>query len=125
MGFEFRQDMPIYMQIQRDIAEQIVAGKLQPGERLPSVRDLSVRYQVNPNTLQRAMLELDRSGLTATERTSGRFVTEDTARIVSLRRELLGEIVKDCWEHSRNLNFTWQELKAEFDRLEGLNVTQD
>ena len=85
MAWQFRNDIPIYTQLIAQIQQQIVSGALLPGERLPSVRDLAAEAGVNPNTMQRAMMEMEREELVHSQRTAGRFVTEDAQRIRQLR----------------------------------------
>lgn len=80
--------MPIYSQLVEQIKIGIVFGMFPPGERLPSVRDLATEAGVNPNTMQRAMTELERDGLVYSQRTAGRFVTEDHAVIEAAKRDL-------------------------------------
>ena len=79
---------PIWVQLVDDFRMRIVTGAWPAGTRIPSVRDLATQAGVNPNTVQRALAELDRSGLTVTERTAGRFVTADAAVLDAVRREL-------------------------------------
>ena len=79
---------PIWIQLVDDFRMRIVTGAWPAGTRIPSVRDLATQAGVNPNTVQRALAELDRSGLTVTERTAGRFVTADAAVLDAVRREL-------------------------------------
>ncbi|MBO4693202.1 MAG: GntR family transcriptional regulator [Clostridia bacterium] len=81
MGFDFNNNTPIYIQIAELIKVKIVSGNYQPGERLPSVRDLAVELKANPNTVQRALSDLENTGLILTERTNGKFVTTDVAEI--------------------------------------------
>ena len=81
-------DAPIYAQLIRQIRAGIVSGAFSPGERLPSVRDLAMEAGVNPNTMQRALTELERDGLVYSQRTSGRYVTEDRAAIAEARHGL-------------------------------------
>ena len=81
MAWQFRNDIPIYTQLIAQIQQRIVSGALLPGERLPSVRDLAAEAGVNPNTMQRAMMEMEREELVYSQRTAGRFVTEDGERI--------------------------------------------
>ena len=88
MNWQFSNDAPIYTQLVRQIRAGIVSGAFSPGERLPSVRDLAMEAGVNPNTMQRALAELERTGLVYTQRTAGRFVTEDAAVIDSAKQEL-------------------------------------
>ena len=70
MAWELDADRPIYAQLVERIQREIVSGKYQPGEKLPSVRDLAAVAAVNPNTVQKAFAELERSGLIMTQRTS-------------------------------------------------------
>ena len=86
MEWIFRGDQPIYSQLIQQIKQGIVSGQLPPGGRLPSVRDLAMEAGVNPNTMQRALQELERQGLVYSQRTAGRYVTEDTERISSVRK---------------------------------------
>jgi len=79
---------PIWIQLVDDFRMRIITGIWPAGTRIPSVRDLATQAGVNPNTVQRALAELDRSGLTVTERTAGRFVTADAAVLDAVRREL-------------------------------------
>lgn len=88
MNRDFRSDQPIYTQLVGRLQQEIASGALPPGERLPSVRDLAAELGVNPNTVQRALQELERTGLIVTQRTSGRFVTEDTAAIARCKKAL-------------------------------------
>ena len=81
MPWSFQADTPIYTQLVARLQEQIVSGAYPPGSKLPSVRDLAADAGVNPNTVQRAFAELERLGLIYTQRTSGKFVTEDAAAI--------------------------------------------
>ncbi len=88
MPWELDSDRPIYTQIVDRLKHEIVSGFYPPGSRLPSVRDLAAQASVNPNTMQKAFTELERTGLIVTRRTSGRTVTEDTALIEQVRSEL-------------------------------------
>ena len=81
MEWVFRSDLPIYSQLVDKIKLAIVSGVLPPGARLASVRDMATEAGVNPNTMQRALQELEREGLVFSQRTAGRFVTEDTTVI--------------------------------------------
>ena len=88
MLWKFDSGAPIYAQLVRQLQEAIVSGGYGPGERLPSVRDLAMEAGVNPNTMQRALTELERDGLVYSQRTAGRFVTENT-QIISDTRDAL------------------------------------
>ena len=95
MDIPFDPALPIYTQIVEGFKREICSGALKPGERVMPVRELALKLGVNPNTLQRALSELEREGLLYTERTAGRFVTQDTTRIAQIREELLSGIVAD------------------------------
>ena len=88
MNWQFSNSAPIYTQLIGQIRAGIVSGALAPGERLPSVRDLAMEAGVNPNTMQRALTELERDGLVYSQRTSGRYVTEDRDVISAARHAL-------------------------------------
>ena len=81
MPWNLDNDRPIYLQLMERIQHDIISGVYQPGDKLPSVRDLAVEAAVNPNTMQKALSELERCGLVYSQRTSGRFITDDTAMI--------------------------------------------
>ncbi len=91
MAWQFDADRPIYKQIRERILLQIVSGAYGAGAQLPTVRDLAEEAAVNPNTLQKALAELERDGLVFTQRTSGRFVTEDAERIRQAKSDLARE----------------------------------
>lgn len=88
VNFHFNNEQPIYLQIASQLELAIITGGLLPGERLPPVRDFAVIAQVNPNTMQRALSELEATGLIFTERTSGRYVTTDHEHIRRCREQL-------------------------------------
>ena len=112
MSWEFRGDVPIYTQLTDRLRRRIVSGDLPPGERLPSVRELSAQAGVNPNTVQRAMAEMERLGLVHSQRTAGRFVTEDETVIRSLRAELAREQIDTFLAGMRQLGFDRAEITA-------------
>lgn len=85
----FDSKMPIYLQIMDEIKRWIVTDVYQPSQKIPSVRELAVEFGVNPNTVQRALSELERSGLVASERTSGRFICNDTEMIRKLKEDVI------------------------------------
>ena len=91
MAWQFDSDRPIYKQLQERILLRIVSGEYMAGTQLPTVRDLAEEAAVNPNTLQKALAELERDGLVFAQRTSGRFVTEDKAMIKQAKNDLANE----------------------------------
>ena len=77
----FDNERPIYLQLMEMIKIQIISGKIKPGEKLPSVRDYAHEVKVNPNTVQKALTELERENLIYTERTNGKYVTDNSSLI--------------------------------------------
>ena len=112
MKWLFSSDAPIYAQLVEQIKVGIVAGAFPPGERLPSVRDLATEAGVNPNTMQRAMTELERDGLVYSQRTAGRFVTEDQMLIEQAKRSLAERHIKTFLEAMDRLGFRREEVLA-------------
>ena len=99
-------DRPIYLQLMERIQHDIISGVYQPGDKLPSVRDLAVEAAVNPNTMQKALSELERCGLVHSQRTSGRFITDDTAMIKEMKTELAQEHIRDFFRQMHKLGFS-------------------
>lgn len=110
MKWQFSSDAPIYSQLIEQIKVGIVSGAFPPGERLASVRDLAVEAGVNPNTMQRALTELERDGLVYSQRTAGRFVTEDTAMIESAKRNLADRQIQNFLTAMIRLGFEKEEI---------------
>ena len=98
MTWSFTPDRPIYLQLQERIKLAIVSGLYPPGDKLPAVRDLAMEAAVNPNTMQRALMELEREGLVYAQRTSGRFVTEDGAVVEKIKNELAMALIDEFLE---------------------------
>ena len=112
MNWQFSNDAPIYAQLIRQIRAGIVSGAFSPGERLPSVRDLAMEAGVNPNTMQRALTELERDGLVYSQRTAGRFVTEDKAMIEAAKRGLAESHIKQFFKAMIHLGYQREEILA-------------
>lgn len=110
MKWQFSGDAPIYSQLIAQIKVGIVTGAFPPGERLPSVRDLATEAGVNPNTMQRALAELERDGLVYSQRTAGRFVTEDQAMIASAKRSLAERHIQAFLEAMTHLGYGREEI---------------
>ena len=98
MNWRFSGDRPVYQQIMSLIRGAVLRGELFPGGKIPSVRELAAEAQVNPNTMQRAMSELEREGLLVSGGTSGRTVTEDGEVLKQLRGRTLKELAQECAE---------------------------
>ena len=110
MGWTLDKNRPIYLQLVEELQSRIVSGVYPPGAKIDSVRDLAAEAAVNPNTMQRALAELEQSGLLRSERTSGRIVTEDRALIAEVRRALAREKIEAFVRDMSVLGFGQQEL---------------
>lgn len=95
MKIEFDNNIPIYIQLLDFMKSYIVSGYFKSGDRLPSVRDLSSMFKVNPNTMQKALSELEDEGLIYTERTNGKFVTNDLNKIDAIKKSYANSIIDD------------------------------
>ena len=109
MNFVFDNNAPIYIQLVQQLRIHIISGRLSAGERLPSVRDLALQIKVNPNTLQKALSELEDAGLIFTERTNGKFVTEDLSLIEKCRQEYADMLTKKFILNMQNIGFEKEE----------------
>ena len=110
MEWTFSADLPIYSQLVAQIKLAIVSGVYLPGERLAPVRELAMEAGVNPNTMQRALQELEREGMVYTQRTSGRFVTEDTKVIESAKKLLAEREIKSFLAQMGRLGYPKEEI---------------
>ncbi len=112
MPDQFDNGRPIYTQIVERLQAKILAGEYPPGGHLDSVRDMAAAAGVNPNTVQRALAQLEMEGLVRTERTAGRFVTEDTALIEQLRNDTAKVMVTEFLEKMKQIGYTPAQLAA-------------
>ena len=110
MDKKLEENMPIYVQIMNRVREAIAAGELKPGQRVASVREMAQQFEVNPNTMQRALNELEREGLLESERTAGRFVTEDKALIGKVKKEMAESTVDAFRKEMAALGFSDEEM---------------
>lgn len=109
MPWDFASDRPIYLQLMENIQQKIISGEYAPGERLPSVRELAAEAAVNPNTMQKALSELERAGLVFAQRTSGRYITEDTGLIQQLKRDVAATEAMEFLQRLGRLGFLPQQ----------------
>lgn len=119
MAWNLNSDRPIYAQILEVIQLRIISGRYRPGEKIPSVRDLAAEAGVNPNTMQKALSELERNGLVVTQRTSGRTVTEDMEMIQKTRSKLAREQVSEFIDKMKELGFSKKEIVELLEKMEG------
>ncbi|MGG4147402.1 GntR family transcriptional regulator [Paenibacillus algorifonticola] len=112
MPIEFDNNQPIYIQIMNYIKQQIISGKLNPGDKIDSVRELAVELQINPNTIQRTFQELEREGIVETRRGLGRYVTSEEAAIVSIKKEMAADLLGRFIQGMRDLGFKQDDIVA-------------
>jgi DNA-binding transcriptional regulator YhcF (GntR family) len=109
MNWTFDSDRPIYLQLKEQILLQIVSGAYPAGSKLPPVRDMAADASVNPNTLQKALLDLERDGLVYTQRTSGRYVTEDETMITKAKKQLAVEQIELFLKKMAGIGYSVEE----------------
>lgn len=109
--------VPIYIQIEDSIHSLIAAGQLQPGEQLPTIRELAADIRVNLNTVARAYFELDKEGVISTQRGRGTFVSgkPDESQIAKKRQKLLHSIIESALEEAHRLGYSAEEIKIAFE----------
>ena len=121
MDYIFDNERPIYIQLVEMIRLEIVSGKLKKGEKIPSVRELALITKVNPNTMQKALAELEDEKLIYTERTNGKFVTEDAVLIEKVKKELAKEKVTTYINSMRNIGINFDEAIIYLHEFGGKN----
>ena len=109
MNFKFDNNIPIYIQLVEQLKIYIISGKILPGDRLPSVRDLAIDTKVNPNTMQKALTELEEQKLIYTERTNGKYITEDKELIEKIRKEYADELTKKYLSNMESIGINKQQ----------------
>lgn len=119
MAWNLDNSRPIYAQLVERLQVQIVSGRYRPGERLPSVRELAAVAAVNPNTMQKAFAELEKSGLIITQRTNGRMVTEDEELIQRGRRKLAEGHINSYFAGMKELGYAEDEAAAMLQGMRG------
>ena len=118
MSWNLNSERPIYAQIMERITLDIVSGIYPPGARLPSVRDLAQDAGVNPNTLQKALSELERTGLVISQRTSGRFITEDLTMVEKVKQNLASMQIREFLEKMEHIGFTKETIIQLIEQIE-------
>ena len=112
---QFDNSSPIWTQLVAEFSRRIVTGDWAPGEKMPGVRELAADLGVNPNTAQRALAELERRGLCRSERATGRFVTDDTALIDSVRADFATGAADEFIARVRGLSMAHEQARALID----------
>ena len=121
MDYIFDNERPIYIQLVEIIRIQIVSGKFQKGQKIPSVRELALTMKVNPNTMQKALVELENEKLIYTERTNGKYVTEDESLIEKVKKELAQEKVNNYLNSMNDIGISYDEAIKYLQELGGKN----
>lgn len=109
MSWTLTTDRPIYIQLMEVLKFKIISGAYKPGDKLPSVRDLAAEASVNPNTMQKALSELERENLIYTNRTSGKFISEDEAMLYKLKQDIAREEIQKFFTNMSKLGFSKKE----------------
>ena len=121
MQFEFDNNIPIYIQLVEQFKICIISGKIKSGQRLPSVRDLALQIKVNPNTVQKALVELENLGLVYTERTNGKFVTDDKKLIDKYKKMYALELSNKYFSSMEDIGFSKNDAINYLKELGGDN----
>lgn len=110
MSWDIDNNKPVYIQLVEQLKSKIISGEFKAGEKIDSVRSLAEDAQVNPNTMQKALVELEREELVFSKRTSGRFVTDDKEKIKSMKKEVANEEIRNLKINLKRLGFTKDEI---------------
>lgn len=121
MEYVFDNERPIYIQLVEIIRVDIVSGKFKKGQKLPSVRELALIMKVNPNTMQKALVELENEKLIYTERTNGKYVTEDEKLIEKIKKQLAQEKVNNYLNSMKNIGISYELAVKYLQELGGQN----
>lgn len=119
MNFKFDNNIPIYIQLVEQLKIFIISGKIKSGERLPSVRELAMKTKVNPNTMQKALSELEDLKLIFTERTNGKFVTKNQKLIDKLRLEYAMALSKNYLASMKDIGFNEKDTIEHLKKIKG------
>lgn len=119
MNFNFDNEKPIYVQLVEKLRIAIVSNVYSSGSRLPSVRELALTAKVNPNTMQKALIELENEKLIYTERTNGKYVTKDKNLLEKAKKDFAKKIVKTYIIDMNNIGITFEESVKYLQELGG------
>jgi DNA-binding transcriptional regulator YhcF (GntR family) len=116
MSWQIDSDRPVYIQLIEEIKMRIISGYYKLGERLPSVRELAEEARVNPNTMQKALSELESCGLLNSQRTSGRYITDNKFLIEELKQIIANQYISEFFEKMEKLGFSKEEIKQQINK---------
>lgn len=119
MEYVFDNDRPIYLQLVEQLRLEIISGKLKMGEKIPSVRDFAMQVKVNPNTMQKALAELEREKLIYTERTNGKYITNDEEVIKNLKKSIIDEKIDNFILDMQKMGISQKEVFAYLQKRKG------
>lgn len=119
MNYIFDNERPIYIQLVELIRIDIVSGKYEKGSKLPSVRKLALTMKVNPNTMQKALVELENEKLIYTERTNGKYVTEDEKKLEKTKKQLAQEKVNNYLNSMKSIGINYEDALSYLQELGG------
>ena len=119
MNLKFDNNIPIYIQLVEQLKIYIISGKMKPGERLPSVRDLALATHVNPNTMQKALVELENLQLVYTERTNGKYITTNKKLIDKYKKNYANELSEKYFLSMQNIGFSKEETINYLENMRG------
>ncbi len=117
MGWTFDDGRSIYVQLVEQIQARIIKGEYPPGSKLQTVRELAGEAKVNPNTMQKALAELERTGLVYAQRTNGRFVTEDEEMIQRMRKQKGIDVTRQFISQMEEIGYTREEIMLILEEL--------
>lgn len=117
MILEFENNIPIFVQIVEKFKVSIISGELKSGEKLASVRELALQFKVNPNTMLKALTELEEVGLIFTERTNGKFVTTDTLLIEKFRKQYAKSVTKHFINCMSSIGYDKETILKEIEDI--------
>ena len=120
MEFQFDNNIPIYVQLVEQLKIYIISGNIKPGEKLLSVRELAIQTKVNPNTMQKALVELEELGLIYTERTNGKYVTTDKKLIDKYKWEYAKSISNKYFDSMNSIGFSKGDILDYLIKLGGM-----
>lgn len=119
MEFKFDNNIPIYIQLVEQLKIYIISGKIKCGQRIPSVRELAIQTKVNPNTMQKALVELEELKLIYTERTNGKYVTNNQDLIDKYKKDYADELVNNYFSNMKSLGFDKNSAINYLKKIEG------
>lgn len=116
MGYTYQREIPIYLQLIELMKRRIISGSYRAGDRLPSIRDMALEYEVTPNTIQRALAVFEQEGIILTERTNGKYITSDLQRLEKMRAEHLQRSMRALVAELTDSGYSREELRRVFEK---------